>query len=414
MRNAVYAAVQDFVDEGTEQVLDRLVGLGVDGVVLATSYHRARDVTPHSPTRLTVRHDGAYFDPDSFPDLFGAGSLAPPRVAPELAVASDVVGAAAARGLGVGGWTVLCHSTTLGLAHPEVTQLSCFGGREAPADLCPANPRVRRYVRDLVVATARLGVDTVLAEALHYGSFGHGYHHERSFVALGEVEQWLFGLCFCEHCAAAVRRVGGDPDRARQTARREIDRVLGGGVSSAVPLTTEAVAALGDDLAAMLRARTEIVTSLVAEAAVAAADAGSRLTFVDPCGAALGYADGLPTGPLAADVGWRVGIDAAALGRVADYAVLTYASDTDRIAKDVARYRALLGPRPELRAVLRPGLPDTRDAAHLAAKSAAARTAGADAVDFYHYGLATLADLDRIAATTSPSTTAPHREERRS
>ena len=47
-------------------------------------------------------------------------------------------------------------------------------------------------------------------------------------------------------------------------------------------------------------------------------------------------------------------------------------------------------------AALRPVLPDCDSAENLAAKLRAARDAGVDRVDFYHYGLAPLSALDRI------------------
>jgi hypothetical protein len=300
--------------------------------------------------------------------------------------------------LKVNGWAVHCHNTTLGLAHPEVTQLSCFGGHGAPAELCPAQPRVRQYVQDLSVAVARLGVDRVLAESLHYGHFAHGYHHERSFVALGEVEQYLFGLCFCDHCSAATRAVGGEPERAREVAREHLDGVLAGGPATAAPLTREWLASTSEDLAALAEARTAVVSSLVHEVAAAVSGAGSRLGFIDLCGAVLGYADGRPVGPLAVDTAWRFGIDPAAIASVADYSVLAYASDPRRVAADVGAYRRTIGPGAAVRAVLRPGPPDTQDAAHLADKAAAAVKAGAEGVDFYHYGLSTRSALERIPA----------------
>lgn len=125
----------------------------------------------------------------------------------------------------------------------------------------------------------------------------------------------------------------------------------------------------------------------------------SPLTFVDLTGAMKGYADGLPTGEPAAADAWQVGIDPASLaGAVPSYAVLCYAREAGRIAEDVAAYRAALGPDTALRAVLRPGRPDTASAEHLAAKAEAARASGADTVDFYQYGLVPLPVLDRIAA----------------
>ncbi|MFH9552863.1 hypothetical protein [Streptomyces sp. NPDC017435] len=125
---------------------------------------------------------------------------------------------------------------------------------------------------------------------------------------------------------------------------------------------------------------------------------GSRLVFLDLTGAVKGYADGLPTGALAADEAWRIGVDPAAVGAVVPgYAVLAYARYAERVAADTAACRAVLPASCSLRAVLRPGVPDTASAEHLAARTAAATGPGrADAVDFYHYGLVPFPVPDRI------------------
>ncbi|MGW2888479.1 hypothetical protein ACWDDN_24720 [Streptomyces griseoruber] len=137
---------------------------------------------------------------------------------------------------------------------------------------------------------------------------------------------------------------------------------------------------------------------MAAEVAAAVADEGSHLVFLDLTGAVKGYADGLPTGPLAADEAWRIGVDPAAVGAVVPgYALLAHARDAERVAADAAAYRAVLPQPCTLRAVLRPGAPDTVTAEHLRERTAAATGPGrADAVDFYHYGLVPYPVLDRI------------------
>src|SRR5262249_29759355 len=118
--------------------------------------------------------------------------------------------------------------------------------------------------------------------------------------------------------------------------------------------------------------------------------------YLDITGAIKGYADGKPTGALTAHDSWRLGIDVSAIGPlVTSYGMLAYTVDETRIAADVSAYREAVGDR-ELRVILRPGLPDPGDAEHLAAKVRSAREAGADAVDFYNYGMNPLPVLDRI------------------
>ncbi|RKS79516.1 hypothetical protein BZB76_0987 [Actinomadura pelletieri DSM 43383] len=378
MDSSLYALVEDLRGVDAAQVLSH----GVSALTVGAAYHRARDVTPHGRTRVTLRHDGIHFPPG---DLFDGLRLRPPvqRDAdqePLKALRRQT------RELGVPlhGWGVFLHNTTLGLAFPDVTQENCFGDRAAPADLCPSNPDVRAYAVALGRAIARQGVDSVVSESLHFGMFGHGYHHERAFVELGPAAEFALGLCFCSHCQS---RLPG-AETARAAASRLAASVLDGG-----PPATELPTVLED----YARSRTPIVTSLAADVAEAVAAEGSSLTFLDLTGAVKGYADGRPTGGPAADSAWQIGVDPAAVSDVVpSYAILCYAYDEDRVAEDVTAYRTALGPDTTLSAVLRPGLPDTTSTDHLAAKVTAARKAGANTVDYYSYGLVPLPVLSRI------------------
>ncbi|HWC78754.1 MAG TPA: hypothetical protein VG756_02205 [Pseudonocardiaceae bacterium] len=394
MTGTMFAFPDDLRDPAE---LDRIAGYGCDSIAVAAAYHRARDVTPHGPTRVTVRHDGVYFPlPASefgrlVPAVAGDGAL------------TGIYAAARERGLAVSGWTVFLHNTTLGLLHPDVTQRNCFGERAAPADLCPAHPDVRAYVVALARAVADTGVDAVLAESLNFGFFSHGYHHERSFVDLGAIPDFLLGLCFCEFCRAEAEQAGVDAEAAARQARVVVDAVLNGGPPPAAELTRANLAELaGAELLAFVDHRPDTVTGLVREVADALRDKDCALCIIDGTGALKGYGDGLPTGVPAARDTWRIGVDPAAIGAlVKDYVVLAYARKEQRITEDIAAYRELLGPDRRLRAVLRPGEPDTDDAAHLAAKVSAVRKAGADSVDFYNYGMCPLPVLDRITHALS-------------
>ena len=61
MESSIYAFADDMRAEGPVRVLDRIGGYGCDGVTVAAAYHRARDVTPHGPARVTLRQDGVHF-----------------------------------------------------------------------------------------------------------------------------------------------------------------------------------------------------------------------------------------------------------------------------------------------------------------------------------------------------------------
>jgi hypothetical protein len=398
IESSVFVGVEDLRGEGDDVVLDRIVNeFGATGVTVAVAYHRARDLTPHGSPRVTIRHDGVHFIPDD--DLFGGLRLQPPvqRGADEYPLRA-LRRATSERGVTLSGWTVFCHNTTLGEAHAECTTENAFGERGSPADLCPSHPDVRAYVLALARNVARLGVDEVVAESLHFGTFEHGYHHERSFVTLGGIDRFLLGLCFCLFCRDSAQQRGVDAEAARGACQQLLTAVLDGGEPSSDDVTPEGVAIhAGSVLAEYAASRVPSVTELAALVSDAVTEAGSRLAFLDGTGAVKGYASGTPSGRLAAADGWQLGVDPVALGQqLPVYSVLAYACDTARAHDEVAAYRAALGAKPELRVVLRPCLPDTESAAHLSAKVAAVASAGADAVDFYHYGLATLTDLRRI------------------
>jgi hypothetical protein len=395
--SSVYVFVEDIRGEGLDKVLDRVAGYGVRGVTVAAAYHRARDVTPHGQSRLTLRHDGVHFTPPA--GLFDDLRLAPPvqEGAAEEPLAA-LRQATSIRGVKLHGWTVFLHNTTLGLANPDVTVRNCFGDRGSPADLCPAHPEVRLYAEALGRAVARQGVDSVVAESLHFSGLTHGYHHETCFVPLGPMDAFLFSLCFCEYCMRRAADLGVNAEAAREECARIVGGVLDGDPPAQGEVTRAALTAYaGPEVVAYARARSETVTSLVSAVASAVAEEGSRLVFLDATGSVKGYSDGLPSPGLAAHDSWQLGIDLLALGDlVPSFGVLAYARDAARVADDVAAYRRSVGQDREVRVVLRPGVPDTDSTDRLAAKVRAVRAAGAHAVDFHAYGLVPHPVLDRI------------------
>ncbi|GII91129.1 hypothetical protein [Sinosporangium siamense] len=397
MDSSVYVFVEDVRGEGLDKVLDRLSGYDVQSVTVAAAYHRARDVTPHGLTRVTRRVDGVHFEPPA--DLFEDLRLTPP-VQPGVAdePITALRRATAERGMKLHGWTVFLHNSTIGLAHPDVTVRNCFGDRGSPGDLCPAHPDVRLYAVALARAVARQGVDSVVAEALHFGTFGHGYHHERCFVGLGPMDSFLLGLCFCDFCMRRATDLGVNAEVAREECVRIVGAVLDGDRPSQGEVTRAALTAYaGPDVVAYARARSETVTSLVADVSAAVAAEGSKLVYMDATGACKGYSDGLPSPGLAAHDSWQLGVDLVALGDIVpSFAVLAYARDPARIGDDVGAYLRSVGNEREVRVVLRPGLPDNDTAERLGAKVRALRAAGADAVDFYAYGLVPYPVLERI------------------
>ena len=112
----------------------------------------------------------------------------------------------------------------------------------------------------------------------------------------------------------------------------------------------------------------------------------ARMVFLDMMGAEQGYGDGLMRGAAGVDLLWQLGIEPAEISRHADYGILGYARDPERVRFETREYRAVLDEGSSLRVVLRPGMPDCDSSDNLRAKVDAATAEGASSVDFYHQG----------------------------
>lgn len=389
---ALYLFPSDLVDEGVDEVITRVADLGCAPAV-AVAYHQARDVVPHpgDKPRLRFREDGVFIDAsDGWPS---------PALTPPMQAADERRAVAALRDrladAPLEAWTVFLHNTTLGTRSPEVVGRTCFGD-PLSSNLCPSHEAVRRYALRLAALVAHEGFD-VIAEALSAQTFAHGHHHERSFTPLGPGEQAILGVCFCTACEDLGEQAGVDVARLRDRCCGHLQRAFA--TEAATSATRDALAdALGPDVLRYIDAGSAKVTALAHETAAVVRDAGRRLSYMDLTGAVLGYDDGIPSGPPAADHAWRLRIDPAAIAPFVDsYSILGYVRDPHRLRDDVASYRERLG-NTRLRVILRPGFPDARSADELLAHIEAAHDGGADQVDFYNYGMYDHAVLARIRA----------------
>jgi hypothetical protein len=404
----MFAFATDLADEGMANVLDNVADrAGLGGITLAAAYHQGRDIFPHNPARKVhfLEADSVFFQPDA---RRYRGLELRPRVsalARESDPLSDLCREASARSLRVRAWTVFLHNYTLGCAHPDCACRNAFGDPHL-TDLCPSNPDVRAYVAALSADIAGKGVASVVAESLHFHALEHGFHHERYFIELGLFGRYLLGLCFCDHCMKVARRRGVDAERLRREVRGELERRFAADPQPEPPeLARETVGTFaGGELAGYLETRAGTVTSLVKEAAQAAAAENASFAFIDLSGAVMGYATGRPEGGPAADIAWRFGIDvgevAVACGQLE---AIGYAADPERLRIDLAAYRASIGPQRRLSVILRPMAPDCDRAENLAAKLAIARELGVAEVGFYHYGFMRLQSLDLVRSGLEPA-----------
>jgi hypothetical protein len=177
---------------GDPGFVPRVFESGVDEVTLAASYHSTRAATPNHPWhRLVDVPYAALYRPVRAGDWgrlvplsYGDGDL--------FLEAASVLHDA---GIRVNAWVILAHNTRLGLMHPDVTVLNCFGERY-PYALCPSWTEVVDHCALLAAAATR---DAPLESCGQMG-LAHIGCHEKTDGAYTPLQQKLLSICCCRAC----------------------------------------------------------------------------------------------------------------------------------------------------------------------------------------------------------------------
>lgn len=393
----IFTFASDLADEGVDHVLGNVQDrAGLDGIVMTTVYHAARDLFPHNPRRRVSYIPGGrvYFRPDRsrYRDL----SIEP--VVDSLVLERDVLAEACElggdRGMQVGAFVVYLHADRY--EFPKLSTVNAFGDVYV-TDLCPSNPEVRAYVRAITGDLARYDIDRVFAESLNFQPIEHGFHHERYAITLDETSRYLLGLCFCVHCSREARDRGVDPVAVQREVRDRLARSFAEeGGNGPAEVTREGLSKLADgELLRYLDMRSGVVSSLVEEVVEVLETDGKRLVFLDFSGGVKGYVSGAPEGAAAADIGWQFGIDLERIQRACgEVAVVGYAAAAERLRLDLETYRTVLGEGTTV--VLRPVLPDCDSSENLVEKVGLVNSLGIERVAFHSYGLMRLSGLEWI------------------
>ncbi|WP_225333584.1 hypothetical protein [Halomicrobium urmianum] len=384
MNAAIWAHPWDVVDEGPERVAQRLTDLGIDEVNLATAMHSVQTLNPHNPDRKTFFADASvYFQPEEgrygeiTPDV--NSTMGDRDWLAEIADGFDDTPIA------LNSWSATFHSSSLGRQHPDATIESPFGD-SLIWGLCPSSPAVQEYGRALTGDLTDRGVfDAVEMELADYQyGTGYGWHHQEWFTRMGPLGEFLFGLCFCEHCRSRATDAGVDVERARESARDGLtDRFEGrvahdtdvGGWLKAHPAVDAYADVRCDTLAALYDDLSDVVSP---------SDFGYYFKM-----------GGLGDDRMGVEHSWKHGIDLSSLGDLIDEAtVLAYHRDPTVVRDDVNATRTLLDA--PVRAGILAGHPIVHDRETLLAQTRAAVDAGADALSFYGYGVVPERNLDWI------------------
>ncbi|WP_051941399.1 hypothetical protein [Phaeacidiphilus oryzae] len=388
MRSQAFVYPWDVI--GDPEAAERIAGLGVDGVTLASSYHSTRALTPRHPRhRIVVAEHAAVYYPVE--EARWRGRALRPYPAGEWAGSGgpDAFGAAAealrGAGLDVHAWVVLAHNSRLGAEHPSSVVRNAYGDRYGWAP-CIGRPEVREYLVDLAAeAAARPGATGVELESCGWYGLAHLHAHDKiGGVPLDGAAAYAMSLCFCESCGAGYAVLGAEPAALARRVRDALAVVWSGEWRAGGDGEWADVERLlgAGDAELTLRHRLEVARELQS-AAVSAVRAATPGGF-----AVRLHADPLP---------WRTGANAgvepewllSAEGGGADGLVLPCAGGLEALTGAAAKAPEGASLAANFTVVRGMGGAPER----LAADLRAAQAAGATELRLYHAGLAGEADL---------------------
>lgn len=270
---AMYTYPWDVVDEGVDPAIRRLTEVaGQNEVHLATSYHISTYFLPHNPRRkIYYGEDGmVLFQPET--RRYDALKIKPrvSELVDQPRYYEQVTDALRKAKLGYGAWMVYAYNHHLARTHPDCARQDALGNRYL-AQLCVANPDVRTYFRTLTrEVLERFHPDVVHLESLSYLPFAYGFMNPKVFMEISPRDEFLLGLCFCEHCTRAAGRSGMDGARFRGVVADHLTRSLArdpGPDEKAPPDAEWRDQVFDGRLAHYLAARVESATTLYEEIA---------------------------------------------------------------------------------------------------------------------------------------------------
>ncbi|MHC4089982.1 MAG: hypothetical protein ACYSVY_06835, partial [Planctomycetota bacterium] len=223
----------DFLDEGVEEVLDRLQGeLGVTGVCVPVvcgplSQLRCR---PDAAPRVFRSRGGLFFAPD---DAYYQGTRCKPPTSEWLKSRNplqQIADGCHKRGLACRGVVDTSSVALLAARHPQAAAKTVFGDAW-PDRVCLVNPDVQALFvglcRDLV---ANYGLKAIELSEFHSGRIGQACRSLVSPFGLGRGAHTLLGLCFCESCRQRSDRRpasnGAEVGSAARSAEMRLRRIF--------------------------------------------------------------------------------------------------------------------------------------------------------------------------------------------
>jgi len=364
-----------FFREPAAKVITDLKEAGLSGINLALNYHASRDFLLRQGPQLEYLSDGFhYYKVDK--SNYENGALIPAEFdqLPSNQLLENVLAEAKKQDFEVNAWAVYLHNSALGMTYPNSTVTNVFGNKFL-SELCPINKAVQGYAIGLTKDLASRGVKSIMAESLHFHGARHGEHHERFFMELSPVTEFLFSLCFCADCKS---NFSGDAEALSIKIKEKLQIVF----DDKDPWLGKALSKeflaeiLGLEILNYLSARESAVSKLYEKVVATAHAAGVKFKYEDQSSLLdTNSADTL-------NRSWEIGIDNQSISKIVDtYEPLTYRATPAAVSALINSYQKEISS--PISAILRPTYPDCTEEQNLIKKVEALKQMKITEIDFY-------------------------------
>ena len=389
MSHNAFAFIHSFSPPNNPSVnIDKLQDSGLTGINLALNYHASRDFTLRGTPSLRYLEDGAhYYQPDLSKYSTGAITPSPDDVYQDNSTLEKIQESGRKSGFDIHAWAVYFHNSAAGKQNPETVQINGLG-QKLLASLCPSNPSAQGYAIGLTNDLLSRGIKSIAAESIHFHGLIHGEHHERYFIELSEISQYVLGFCLCIYCQSAAESAGAD---AKKLAS-EISAALNKLIAADDPWLGQQlnianlISIFGIDIKNWILGQQRTLVNLHKEITKLAHSAEATLRWVDQSPLIGGLAQS-----------WRIGIDPKELGQVVDVIEpLFYRQNTSEIIELAKSYLSTINSPEKITGILRPTYPDNSSDKELALRISALKNLGIENIDFYLFDVWRERDLDWI------------------
>lgn len=364
-----------FFREPAAKVITDLKEAGLSGINLALNYHASRDFLLRQGPQLEYLSDGFhYYKVDK--SHYESGALIPAEFdqLPSNQLLENVLAEAKQQDFEVNAWAVYMHNSALGMTYPNATVTNVFGNKFL-SELCPINKSVQGYAIGLTKDLASRGVRSIMTESLHFHGARHGEHHERFFMELSPVTEFLYSLCFCADCKSNFT---GDADSLALKIKEKLQMVFNDKDPWLGKLLTKEllVEILGPEILNYLSARESAVSKLYEKVVAAARASGVKFKYEDQ--SPLLDTNSAET----LNRSWELGIDNQSISKIVDiYEPLTYRTTPAAVSALIDSYQKEISA--PISAILRPTFPDCTEQENLIKKVEVLKQLGITDIDFY-------------------------------